>query len=203
VATIDDEEISEREIHLLEELSRYHEVNFTTVYQKNMRGDGDAIAQAGNFVTSDTMAILFGDDLIHGKENGLQQLVKAYGALEKDKNPALLCLQDVPKELVRKYGIVDIEKSDDRLKKVKGLVEKPKPEDAPSTLGIVGKYIIPRMVIDRLQKIDEGSHGGEVRLIDALIQLYGEMDIYGYVFEGTRLDTGTPEGYKEAVRVLG
>lgn len=189
--------------HLLEELSRYHEVNFTTVYQKNMRGDGDAIAQARDFVTSDTMAILFGDDLIHGKENGLQQLVKAYGALEKDKNPALLCLQDVPKELVRKYGIVDIEKSDERLKKVKGLVEKPKPEDAPSTFGIVGKYIISKIVIDQLQKMDEGSHGGEVRLIDALIQLMKEIDIYGYVFEGERFDTGTPEGYKEAVKALG
>jgi hypothetical protein len=111
---------------------------------------------------------------------------------------------DVPKEFVSKYGIVDIaEKNDDRLKKIVGLVEKPSPDKAPSTLGIVGKYIIPHTVLDALQRIEEGSHGGEVRLIDALIRLKDTIDIFGYVFEGTRLDTGTPEGYKEAVQRLG
>lgn len=202
-ATLEAELAKRGKSHLLEELSRYHEVRFTTMYQKDMRGDGDAIAKAHDWVTSDIVAILFGDDLIHGKENGLQQLVKAYGALKDAKNPALLCLQDVPKDLVGKYGIVDIEKSNDRLKKVKGLVEKPKPENAPSTFGIVGKYVIPKMIINRLKEIDEGSHGGEVRLIDALISVLGTIDIYGYACEGIRLDTGTPEGYKEAVRILG
>jgi UTP--glucose-1-phosphate uridylyltransferase len=198
-------ELSRRgKLHLLEELSRYHEVKFHTVYQKEMKGDGDAIVQAQDWITSDAIAVLFGDDLIAGKENGLTQLVCAYQSLKDSKNPALLCLHDVPKEFVSKYGIVDIaEKNDDRLKKIVGLVEKPSPDKAPSTLGIVGKYIIPHTVLDALQRIEEGSHGGEVRLIDALIRLKDTIDIFGYVFEGTRLDTGTPEGYKEAVQRLG
>jgi UTP--glucose-1-phosphate uridylyltransferase len=188
----------------LKELSRYHEVRFHTVYQEEQLGDGHAILQAGKWVTSDNVAILFGDDLIVGKENGLQQLVKAAGLAAARKDAAFLSLENVPRELVSKYGIVDIleEGSEGRLKKVKGLVEKPKPDEAPSTLAIVGKYLIPRSTFDALPDV-KGGHGGEIRLIDALIAQLGEIDIYGYEFEGKRLDTGRPEGYKEAVMVLG
>lgn len=193
-------------LHMLEELSRYHNVNFHVVYQDQMLGDGHALLQARNWVDSDMIAILFGDDLIHGKENGLQQLVKGLASLKNPTNAAMLCLQEVKRELLSSYGIVDIEKAwkapHDRLRKVTSLVEKPKPEVAPSNLGIVGKYIIPRVIFDELHKIEEG-HQGEIRLIDALIAEAKNIDIYGYVFEGMRLDTGTPEGYKEAVKVLG
>lgn len=187
--------------HLLEELSRYHNVNFHVVYQDQMLGDGHALLQAKTWVTTPNVAILFGDDLIVGKENGLQQLVKGLDQLKNPKETAMLCLQEVEKKLVSKYGIVAVESSDGRLRKISGLVEKPKPEDAPSNLGIVGKYIVPKSVFDLLQRIEKGSHG-EIRLIDALIERNG-LEIYGYVFEGTRFDTGTPEGYKEAVKVLG
>lgn len=193
--------------HLLEELARYHNVNFHVVYQEEMLGDGHALLQARNWVESSNIAILFGDDLIVGKENGLQQLAQALD-LVKDPDAAMLCLQEVPEEMVSKYGIVAVNDAwqktapDKRLRKVTDLVEKPKPENAPSNLGIVGKYIVPRAIFDELHKLEEGSHG-EIRLIDALIDKKDSMDIYGYVFEGTRLDTGTPEGYKEAVRVLG
>jgi UTP--glucose-1-phosphate uridylyltransferase len=85
---------------------------------------------------------------------------------------------------------------------VKGLVEKPKPEAAPSTFAIVGKYILPRSIFDVLPSVG-ASHGGEQRIIDALISQLGTMPVYGYIFEGKRFDTGTPEGYKEAVVGLG
>jgi UTP-glucose-1-phosphate uridylyltransferase len=118
----------------------------------------------------------------------------------------MLCLQEVEKKHVHKYGIVATDKKWDktheRLHKIVDLVEKPKPEDAPSNLAIVGKYIIPKAIFDELHTIEEG-HGGEIRLIDALIAKKNDIEMYGYAFEGTRLDTGTPEGYKEAVRVLG
>ena len=194
---------------LLKELTRYHEVRFTSVYQDEQHGDGHAILQAKSWVSSETIAVLFGDDLIVGKENGLQQLSKHYG------DGALLALQDVPKEEVSRYGIVEVEKTDDRLKKITGLIEKPSSKDAPSTLAIVGKYIIPRSLFPTLEKVGVG-HGGppslrsaelrgasEIRLIDALVASMGSLSLYGYVFEGKRFDTGTPEGYKEAVRVLG
>lgn len=191
--------------HMLEELARYHDVNFHVAYQEEMLGDGHALLQARDWVKSENIAVLFGDDLIVGKHNGLQQLTKALGAL-KTKDAAMLCLQEVAKKHVHKYGIVGTDakwrKADKRLHKVKTLVEKPKPEDAPSNLAIVGKYVIPKTIFEELHTIEEG-HGGEIRLIDALIAKKDDVEIYGYAFEGTRLDTGTPEGYKEAVKLLG
>ena len=195
-------------LHMLQELSRYHDVNFHVVYQDELLGDGHALLQAKSWVATETVAILFGDDLIVGEENGLQQLAKALAHLQKPANAAMLCLQEVEKALLGKYGVVDAdaewEKTSPhkRLRKVKGLVEKPTPENAPSNLGIVGKYLVPTSIFATLQEIEEGSHG-EIRLIDALIKSKDRVDIYGYVFEGTRFDTGTPEGYKEAVKALG
>ncbi|NOS66986.1 MAG: UTP--glucose-1-phosphate uridylyltransferase [Candidatus Peribacteraceae bacterium] len=201
-------------LHMLEELSRYHNVNFHVVYQDQMLGDGHALLQAKSWVATENVAILFGDDLIVGKENGLQQLVKGLGNLKDPRETAMLCLQEVEKALLSKYGVVGVDASwkapHERLRKVTTLVEKPKPENAPSNLGIVGKYIIPQSVFGLLHRIEEGSHpsaplrtSSEIRLIDALMTGAGVIDIYGYVFEGQRLDTGTPEGYKEAVKVLG
>jgi len=190
-------ELEERgKIHLLEELKRYDAMNFHVVYQEEQRGDGHAILQAKDWVQGDHVAVLFGDDLIVGAAPGLVQLKDHY------KDGALLCLQDVPRESVSSYGIADVEPSPDRLKVIKGLVEKPKPEDAPSTFGIVGKYILPASIFDVLPNVG-ASHGAEIRIIDALIAGLGTLPVYGYVFEGDRYDTGTPEGYREAVVTLG
>jgi UTP--glucose-1-phosphate uridylyltransferase len=196
-------------LHMLEELSRYHTVNFHVVYQDQMLGDGHAIAQASDWVRSDTVAILFGDDLIVGEKNGLEQLYAAWSHLHHPADTTMLCLQNVPRPNVSKYGIADVDQAwkapagDHRLHKISGLVEKPSPEDAPSTLGIVGKYLVPKSIIRRLHQLEEGSHGGEIRLIDALMQELGTMHVYGCEFYGQRLDTGTPEGYREAVAILG
>ena len=194
-------------LHMLEELTKYKNVRFHVVYQEEMKGDGHAILQAKSWVDSDQIAILYGDDLIHGDQNGLQQLVSAFEMLTSKKDAAMLCLQDIEKKLVSKYGIVDIapDKHKSRTKKILGLVEKPKPEDAPSTLSIVGKYLIPHSTIHELEKVESGHHDKEIRLIDALkIQLHGKnISLYGYEFEGRRFDTGTPEGYKDAVKELG
>jgi UTP--glucose-1-phosphate uridylyltransferase len=191
--------------HMLEELMKYNEVRFHVAYQEEMKGDGHAILQAADWVNSETIAILFGDDLITGEENGLQQLAKAWEDSGGKKETAVLCLQDVEKKLVHKYGIVDIEPTDhkSRLRKIRGLVEKPKPEDAPSTLGIVGKYIIPRSTLVTLETVESSHHDKEIRLIDALTSQLGTIDIFGYEIEGKRYDTGTPAGYREAVMDLG
>lgn len=196
-------------LHMIQDLARYHTVNFHVVYQDEMLGDGHAIAQASDWVESDMIAVLFGDDLIVGKQNGLEQLEAAWKHLKYAKNTAMLCLQNVPKEQVSKYGIVATDSEwqkhtkNERLHKIENLVEKPKPEDAPSNLGIVGKYLIPKVITDKLHQLEEGSHGGEIRLIDALIKERKHVDIFGCEFTGTRLDTGTPEGYAHAVKVLG
>ncbi len=192
-------------LHLLEELTKYNNVNFHIAYQEEMKGDGHAILQAKKWIKSDMLAILFGDDLIKGERNGLEQLVDAFGALKSKRDTAMLCLHDVERKLVHKYGIVDIapDKHLSRTKRIQGLVEKPKADEAPSTLGIVGKYLVPRSTIDVLAKVESTHHDKEIRLIDALKAQLKTIDIYGYEFEGRRFDTGTPEGYREAVKELG
>ncbi len=196
---------SRGKLHMLEELSKYDNIRFHTVYQHEMKGDGHALLQAKDWIESESLAVLFGDDLIIGEKTGLQQLHEAYDVVKSGGASAVLCLQNVDRAHVSKYGIVDadVHNHSVRLKKVKGLVEKPTPEAAPSTLAIVGKYIIPRSTIDILPSVQSG-HGGEIRLIDALIkQLQNEdIAIYGYEFEGTRYDTGHPSGYKKAVHDL-
>jgi len=188
----------------LDHLRRYDEVDFHVVYQEEQLGDGHAILQAADWVKSDTIAILFGDDLFVGAESGLQQLMKSH-ELQGDMHGAILALENIPKEQTNKYGVVEVESDhpqNARLKKLKGMVEKPEPADAPSTLGIVGRYLIPKSTFDVLPKVGAG-HGGEIRLIDALIEQLNDIPIYGYECEGQRIDTGRPEGYKEAVRLLG
>ncbi|MEK7591673.1 MAG: sugar phosphate nucleotidyltransferase [Patescibacteria group bacterium] len=196
---------SRGKLHMLEELHRYASVHFHVVYQHDMKGDGHAILQAKDWMKSEPVAILFGDDLIAGSKTGLQQLKEAYESVASNGSlPAMLALENVPREKMKKYGIADIDQasSKGRLKRIKGLVEKPEPGDAPSTLGIVGKYLIPRSTFDALSMAG-ASHAGEIRLIDALIKQLEDIKIYGYEFEGRRYDTGTPEGYKEAVKELG
>jgi len=191
-------------LDLIKELHKYNEVHVHVVYQQEQLGDGHAIMQAADWITGEHIAILFGDDLIAHEKTGLQQLTAAMDLVpEHDRRTsAMLALENLPREDVYKYGIIDPGTRDGRLVRVKGLVEKPKPEDAPSTLGIVGKYIIPHSTFNILPTVTSG-HGGEIRLIDALIAQKDMIHIHGWEFEGQRLDTGRPDGYKEAVRVLG
>ncbi len=193
-----------KKLHLLDRLKQYDEVHFHTVYQHEQLGDGHAIMQAADWIRNDHVAILFGDDLIVGGDTGLQQLTTAMNTVPESERStaAVLALENVPRAMTSQYGIVDPANRDGRLVRVKGLVEKPKPEDAPSTLGIVGKYIVPKSTFDVLPSVTSG-HGGEIRLIDALIAQKDQIAIYGWEFDGKRLDTGRPEGYKEAVEMLG
>lgn len=191
-------------LNLIEDLKKYDEVHFHVVYQQEQLGDGHAILQAADWIQSEHVAIMFGDDLIVHERGGMGQLADALDTVPEAERgtAAMLSLLDVPREAVSQYGIVDPASREGKLVRVGGLVEKPKPEDAPSTLCIVGQYVIPRSTFDVLPSVKSG-HGGEIRLIDALIAQKDAIAIYGCEFEGKRLDTGRPEGYKEAVQLLG
>lgn len=207
-----EEELAHRgKRELLKELQRYDRAHFHVVYQEEQLGDGHAILQAADWVEGETVAVLFGDDLFRGPRSGLQQLLDAQEIIH-DPRAVFLALEKIPREKSNRYGVVEIEREcaeDARLKKLKGLVEKPKPEEAPSTLGIVGRYIVPCSTIDALMTMEAAAplrgaerHHSEIRLIDAFMTQIKNIPIFGYECEGTRIDTGTPEGYAEAVKLF-
>lgn len=189
---------------LLDPLASYAKAHFSSVYQEQMLGDGHAILQAAEFVKTDMVAVLFGDDLFVGDRPGLVQLIEAASWIQ-EKEFALIAVENIPREATKRYGVIEVEKEvagHPRLRKVKGLVEKPDPMRAPSTLGIVGRYLIPRSVIRSLPEVQAGKDG-EIRLIDALIAKIKTLPIYALECAGSRIDTGTPEGYASAVKQLG
>lgn len=191
-------------LHYLERLQQYSDVNFRTVYQEEQLGDGHAILQAADWVESEHVAVLFGDDLFTGNVPGLRQLKDAYEAHVRAPDAAMVALENIDKTKTQKYGIVDVAEElpvCPRLRRLRGMVEKPRPADAPSTLGIVGRYVLPKSVFGVLPGVG-ASHGGEIRIIDALIAQVQTTPVYGYECEGKRIDTGTPEGYREAFRLL-
>lgn len=166
----------------------------TTVLQQEPRGLGHAILTASEAVGDEPCAALLPDDIIDASRPAVGQMVEAY-----KKHPGCyVAVERIPKQSISAYGVVDAERVDTRLHRVHGLVEKPRPEDAPSDLGIVGRYILPPEIFDAIRRTPPGAKG-EVQITDAIELLRREgSPVYAYEFEGTRYDTGTPIGHLKA-----
>jgi UTP--glucose-1-phosphate uridylyltransferase len=191
-------------LSLLQSLRRYRNIHLHVVYQEEMLGDGHAILQAADWVKTPVIAVLFGDDFFVGAKPATVQLIEAMAQV-KEKECALIAIEDIPREATARYGVIDIAEEvpgNPRLKRVKGLVEKPPPEKAPSTFGIVGRYLVPASTLAILPKARVGKDQ-EIRLIDALTAGIATTPVFAYACEGTRIDTGTPEGYMKAIELLG
>lgn len=170
--------------------------NVTCIYirQAEPLGLGHAVLCAQPVVGNEPFAVILADDLIDGENDPcLSQMTRLYDDLES----SILGVQQVASQDTDKYGIVDSESIDDALSKVNAIVEKPKPEEAPSTLGVVGRYILTPRIFDLLEKTERGS-GGEIQLTDAIDALRADEDVYAYRFEGTRYDCGNKLGYLQA-----
>ena len=165
--------------------------------QQEPLGLGHAVWCARHLVGDEPFAVLLADDMVLSKKPCLKQMVSAYN----ETGGNILGVMDVPREKTSSYGIVDIntkaKTSDSRLVKAKGLVEKPSPDKAPSTLSIIGRYILQPEVFDILDKQKPGA-GGEIQLTDAINSMIGKEDVYGYRFEGTRYDCGSLVGFVAA-----
>jgi len=170
----------------------------TYLRQQKPLGLGHAVWCARHAIGNEPFAVILADDLVHGAAPCLKQMVDAY-AHQPGMNMA--AVMDVPREKTASYGILNIDASSvtqtDRLVKAQGLVEKPKPQDAPSTLSIIGRYILQPSIFDQLEQQASGA-GGEIQLTDGLNAMIGMTDFYGYRFEGTRYDCGEVAGYIEA-----
>jgi UTP--glucose-1-phosphate uridylyltransferase len=156
-------------------------------------GLGHAVWCAKKLVGNDPFAILLPDDIVRHPKGCLSQMVEAYN----EHGGNIIAVKDVPKEDTSKYGILDIASDNGKIVKVKGLVEKPKPEKAPSTLSVVGRYILQPEVFDHLSVFETGA-GGEIQLTDAMAKLIGKQPFHGLRFDGQHHDCGSRLGFLEA-----
>jgi UTP--glucose-1-phosphate uridylyltransferase len=163
------------------------------VRQKNPLGLGHAVACARQHVQDGYFAVLLGDDIIVSDIPCLAQMMVAHERTGK----AVVAIRKVPHQQVSSYGVIDGRDLGDRIWKVHDLVEKPRPEDAPSDLAVIGRYILPSSIFPILDSIEPGV-GGEIQLTDALRHLARDGQIIGYEFEGTRYDVGDPKGFLRA-----
>ncbi|SHP77499.1 UTP--glucose-1-phosphate uridylyl transferase [Mycobacteroides abscessus subsp. abscessus] len=168
-------------------------VNIHYIRQKEPKGLGHAISCAKSFIGNEPFAVLLGDDIVHSDKPCLKQMIEIY----EEYKTTILGVQEVTPEDVDKYGIIEGKHIEDRVYKVKGLVEKPAVEDAPSNVAILGRYIINPAIFDILENTEPGK-GGEIQLTDALKELAKKEAVYAYNFEGRRYDVGDKLGFLEA-----
>ncbi|MBV1817946.1 UTP--glucose-1-phosphate uridylyltransferase GalU [Clostridium cochlearium] len=168
-------------------------VNIHYIRQKEPLGLGHAIYCAKSFIGNEPFAVLLGDDIVYTHKPCLKQMIEAYD----EYKTTILGVQDVPKEDVNKYGIVKGKHIEDRVYKVKDLIEKPNIEDAPSNIAILGRYIINPQIFEILEHTKPGK-GGEIQLTDALKELAQREAMYAYNFQGIRYDVGDKQGFLQA-----
>lgn len=165
--------------------------------QQEPKGLGHAVWCARHLVGDEPFAVMLVDDLIQGQVPCLAQMVEA----QERTGGNLLAVMEVPHEHTQRYGVIDPGETKGRLTEVKGMVEKPKPEVAPSHLAVIGRYILQPEVFAALDAQKPGA-GGEIQLTDAMAQLIGRQPFHGYEFEGRRFDCGDKLGYLEAIVAL-
>ncbi|HEY6839226.1 MAG TPA: UTP--glucose-1-phosphate uridylyltransferase GalU [Geobacteraceae bacterium] len=168
-------------------------VNIFYVRQKQALGLGHAILCAKEFVGNDPFAVLLGDDIIDAEYPCLGQLLEVY----RKYKGSVLALEKVPMEQISSYGCVKANMITERTYEVTDLVEKPRPQDAPSDLAIIGRYVLTPQIFPILERQEPGK-GGEIQLTDAILKLSREEAIYGCLFEGTRHDCGDKLGFLKA-----
>ncbi len=173
-------------------------INVAYVRQKEALGLGHAVLRARELVGNEPFSVILSDDVIDAETPCLRQLLDVY----EFYHAPVLALMEVPKDSISAYGVVDAEPishngSKDRLYRIRNLVEKPKAEDAPSNLAIIGRYVLTPEIFHSLDTIPPGS-GGEIQLTDGLKHMLRNRPIYGYKFEGKRYDAGDKLGFLQA-----
>lgn len=173
-------------------------INVSYVRQKEALGLGHAVLRASEMVGEEPFAVVLADDVIEAETPCLRQLLDVHAFFMAP----VLAVMEVPPENISAYGCIDAEPvahngSTDRVYRIRDLVEKPRPGDAPSNLAIIGRYVLTPEIFTSLNAIDPGS-GGEIQLTDALKHLLRSRPIYAYRFEGTRYDAGDKLGFLTA-----
>jgi UTP--glucose-1-phosphate uridylyltransferase len=178
-------------LSIVESISNIANIHY--IRQKEAKGLGHAIYCAKSFIGDEPFAVLLGDDIVDSKTPCIKQLMDVYDEYQT----TILGVQKVPLQDVSKYGIIAGNQIDERVYKVKGLVEKPEIEQAPSSIAILGRYIISPRIFEFLESATPGKNG-EIWLTDALEKLMEREAMYAYDFEGDRFDVGDRIGFLKA-----
>lgn len=164
------------------------------IRQHKALGLGHAVWCARRLVGNEPFAVILPDDVIEAETPCLQQMVEAY----EETGGNMVAAMEVAPERASSYGMLDISEEDGQMVKVKGMVEKPKSEDSPSNLAVIGRYILGPSVLKNLHKMKSGA-GGEIQLTDAIAaDITKEDNVYGYRFRGQRFDCGSKSGFLQA-----
>ena len=193
--------------HLLEEkgeIEKLRQVRAITdlaqiayVRQKEQLGLGHAVLMAKDLIGHEPFAVLLPDDVIVSDRPCIGQLISAY----HQHHGSVVAVAEVPREETSRYGIIAGERVEghdgDRTYRISQLVEKPEPDEAPSNLGVIGRYVLTPKIFEKLEQTQRGA-GGEIQLTDAIQALMDEQSVFGYAFEGDRYDAGTTMGWLQA-----
>ena len=164
------------------------------VRQGEALGLGHAVAHARKHVGDQPFAVMLGDDIMDEHSTVLSEMIEAH---ERTGAGAVIACKEFPLEEISAYGSIAYDDAGDRLLKVKGIVEKPKPEDAPSGWGVMGRYVFTSAIFESIDRTKPGA-GGEIQLTDAIGGLLGDHDVYGYTFDEGRYDIGSKLDYLRA-----
>jgi UTP--glucose-1-phosphate uridylyltransferase len=178
-------------LHIVQKITEM--VKIIPVRQDEPRGLGHAVFCAREAVGDEPFAVLLGDDLVDADPPCLAQMVE----IARQKGGSVVALMRVPATETRLYGIIRGEQVDERVFRITEMIEKPAPDQAPSNLAIIGRYLLPPEIFAILEKTPPGK-GGEIQLTDALQTLARTMPLYGYEFVGDRYDAGDKIGYLQA-----
>jgi len=184
-------------LRIVQEVVPKH-INCIYIRQAEPLGLGHAVLCALPVIQDEPFAVILADDLIDDEIAIMKQMVDVFARHQC----SVLGVQDVPRSQTRQYGIVSTTNIEPNLEQVHGIVEKPKPEDAPSTLAVVGRYILTPRIFQHLMKVKPGA-GGEIQLTDGIAALIKEERLLAYRFDGTRYDCGSKLGYLKAQVAFG
>lgn len=179
------------ELAIVQDIASMVEVSYTR--QREALGLGHAVMCARNWAGNEPFAVFLGDDIVHSETPCIRQMMDVF----EREHASVLGVMDVPREETRKYGIVAGSPAGDRLLKVTDIVEKPRPDEAPSNTAVIGRYIFTAAIFEELEKTGKDA-SGEIQLTHAIRSLLLRESVFAYRFEGKRYDTGDRLGFLQA-----
>lgn len=185
--------ISKHKYNLLEKVRQTANVDIYYIRQKRPLGLGHAVWCARKFIGDEPFAVLLGDDIIQGDPPCLKQMIDQFDKVQS----SIVAVKEVSWEETNRYGIIDPQAQSGRLYDIRNFVEKPKPDQAPSNIAIIGRYLFTPEIFQYLEQQKIGS-GGEIQLTDAISELNRIQKVYGYAYQGKRYDVGETIGFIES-----